>query len=103
MGVFQYLGVSPMGPSPPWLLEQPLSLSLCSMSQGLVPWPPPPSPSYRLVAHQGDEVCEGELQADVDHVRIMLGGPQVGVVVAHQVCQQTLFLVPALGSCNRQP
>lgn len=60
-------------------------LPLPSRSQGCVCWPSPPQPSCRPVAHQGDEVGEGELQADIDHVRIALGWPQVRVVVEHQV------------------
>lgn len=88
-------------PSPAWLLE-PTPASPQQVPGARYTGPLSPPLSYRPVAHQGDEVGEGELQADVDHVRITLSGPQVGVVVVHQVPEQTLLLVPALGSCNRQ-
>lgn len=100
MGVFQHPGLSPVGPTP-----TPLLLGLAPSSSKQVPRPgalAPPSSPYRPSAHQGDEIGEGELQADVDHVRTPLSRPQVGVVAVHQVGQQPLLLVPALGSCNRQ-
>lgn len=82
-------GPQPLG-QPPWECSSTF-LSLAG------PWSLLPV-TLQPVAHQGDEVGEGELQAHVDHVRIPLSRPQVGVVAVHQVGQQTLLLVPALGS-----
>ena len=63
---------------------------------------PAPNTHTQACAHQGDEVGERELQADVDHVRIVLSGSQVGVVALHQVPEQTFLLVPALGPWSKQ-
>lgn len=84
---------------PSWLVDPaPPSPQRCGA------WRPGPSSAVlQAPAHQGDEVGEGELQAHVDYVRLALGGPQVAVVVVHQVLQQPLLLVPALGACDRQP
>ena len=111
MGVGQLPGGLPkLCLSPLWALPAPACWSHPFTPQwgprgagGCYPCPHPPTHTYtQACAHQGDEVGEGELQADVDHVQIVLGGPQVGVVALHQVPEQTLLLVTGLSPWSRQ-
>lgn len=105
LGAFQIsslLSVESFPPPPPaWLLE-PAPSSPQQVPGARYTGPLCPPLSHRPVAYQGDEVGEGEFQADIDHIRIVLSGSQVGIVVVHQVCEQPLLLVPGLSSCNSQ-
>lgn len=47
------------------------------------------------VSHQGDKVCEGELEGDINDLIPAQGWAQVPVVVGHEVLEQLLLLVPA--------